>query len=217
MYVNWLTYKKDKKTNSKPIYLDHAASTPVDPRVADVVMKSELLTELTEMEKSTLARRSRKLFTFSALYRSLKSLLHDLPLSGEECLDLSVEFWEALADVFPEWQNVCERKNTSGEIRQEFLHPHAIALQSLGRAGNSLLLKYPKKWKSKLKLLSNLDWHRSNFEQWEGRAMVNGRLSKANQHVILTANLLKKTMGLPLTEEESKYEAERKESTLVTN
>ena len=40
MYVNWLTYKKGKKTNSKPIYLDHAASTPVDPRVAEVVMKA---------------------------------------------------------------------------------------------------------------------------------------------------------------------------------
>jgi cysteine desulfurase len=40
MYVNWLTYKKGKKTNCKPIYLDHAASTPVDPRVAEVVMKA---------------------------------------------------------------------------------------------------------------------------------------------------------------------------------
>jgi DNA sulfur modification protein DndB len=180
-----------------------------------VVMKSALLSELTEMEKSTLARRSRKLFTFSALYRSMKSLLHNLPVSGEECLDLSVEFWETLADVFPEWQAVFDRKYTSGEIRKQYLHPHAIALQSLGKAGNALLTKYPKRWKSKLKLLGNLDWNRSNLDQWEGRAMVNGRLSKANQHVILTSNLLKQTMGLPLTEEECKYEAERKESTLV--
>jgi DNA sulfur modification protein DndB len=181
-----------------------------------VVMKSDLLTELTEMEKSTLARRSRKLFTFSALYRSLKSLLHDLPISGEECLEISVEFWETLASVFPEWQSVLERNNTSGEIRKQYLHPHAIALQSLGRAGNALLAKYPKKWKSKLKLLANLDWQRSNIDQWEGRAMVNGRLSKANQHVVLTSNLLKETMGLSLTDEEQKYEAERKESSLVT-
>jgi cysteine desulfurase len=40
MYVNQLTYKKGKKTNRKPIYLDHAASTPVDPRVAEVVMEA---------------------------------------------------------------------------------------------------------------------------------------------------------------------------------
>ena len=40
MYVNQITYKKDKKTNSKPIYLDHAASTPVDPRVVEVVAEA---------------------------------------------------------------------------------------------------------------------------------------------------------------------------------
>jgi len=181
-----------------------------------VVMKSELLMELTEMEKSTLARRSRKLFTFSAVYRSLKALLHELPFSGDECLDVAVDYWETLGQVFPEWQAVYDRKKTSGEIRQQFLHPHAIALQSLGRAGNTLLSQYPKNWKPKLMLLSDLDWHRNNLEQWESRAMVNGRLSKANQHVILTSNLLKRTMGLSLTEDEMEYEASRMESTLVT-
>ena len=38
--------------------------------------------------------------------------------------------------------------------------------------------------------------------------MVNGRVSKARSNIMLTANVMKKTLGLPLTPEEKRLEEE---------
>ena len=42
----------------------------------------------------------------------------------------------------------------------------------------------------------------------EGRALTAGRLNKSSNNVTLTSNLIKKTMGIPLTDPEKKIEAE---------
>ena len=64
----------------------------------------------------------------------------------------------------------------------------------------------PKNWKEQLKQLQKIDWLRSNEKVWEGRAMNNGRISKAQMNLTLTANYLKQVMNLPLTTEEEKVE-----------
>ena len=71
--------------------------------------------------------------------------------------------------------------------------------------GHDLIQKYPQNWKSKLKALQSIDWQKSN-PAWEGRAMRNGSLSKARVSLLLTANYLKKQVGLPLAKEEAKLE-----------
>ena len=75
-----------------------------------------------------------------------------------------------------------------------------------GKVGNELLRKQPKKWKTQLNKLSSIDWSRSNSEFWEGRALVIGRVSKANQSVALTTNILKKHLGMKLKPEEQEIE-----------
>jgi DNA sulfur modification protein DndB len=51
-----------------------------------------------------------------------------------------------------------------------------------------------------------LDWSRDNAKLWEGRALVGGRVSKAHNNVILTANILKKVLKLPLSAKEERVE-----------
>ena len=41
---------------------------------------------------------------------------------------------------------------------------------------------------------------------WEGRAMIGGRVSKASQNVILTTNVIKEALGLPMSPEEQRAE-----------
>jgi len=41
---------------------------------------------------------------------------------------------------------------------------------------------------------------------WEGRAMVRGKMSKSRDSIVLTANVLKRAMGLPLTSKEQELE-----------
>lgn len=54
--------------------------------------------------------------------------------------------------------------------------------------------------------LRSVDWSRANPE-WEGRAMVHGRISKATTNVTLTASLIKKKLGVPLSTIERELES----------
>ena len=172
-----------------------------------VALKSHFFKDLVEMERSSLSPRSRKLFTLSALYHATRELLSDREFDDiSNAADQAIEFWEALAEHIPEWQFVRERKMSSGEVRKDFIHSHGISIHAFGRAGHVLMTRFPKTWKSKLKALGELDWARSNIKVWEGRALNSGRISKANQNVTLTTNLIKKTLGLDLTPEEERLE-----------
>jgi DNA sulfur modification protein DndB len=172
-----------------------------------IALKSIAFKDVVEMEKSTLSARSRKLFTLSAIYTATSALLNGIETeSEEERTSLSIEFWNEIDKHVPEWELVRNRKITSGEVRQDFIHSHGVALHALGRVGNELLSKQPKQWKSKLNKLSTIDWARSNSEFWEGRALVIGRVSKANQSVTLTTNILKKQLGMKLKPEEQEIE-----------
>jgi DNA sulfur modification protein DndB len=171
------------------------------------VLKLPLYRDLTEMERSTLSARSRKLFTLSALYTATRALLARLEdLRDEERRELATAFWDEAAKLFPEWQQVLEQKLSAAEVRRDLLHTHGVVLQALGRVGNALLREQPQAWKKSLKKLSRIDWSRSNARLWEGRALVGGRVSKAGTHVTLTTNLIKAHLGLPLTPEEQRIE-----------
>ena len=105
-----------------------------------------------------------------------------------------------------DWQLAKQRKVASSELRQGYVHAHGVALQAIGTAGADLVAAHPEDWQQKLKKLRSLDWSRSNDALWEGRAMVHGRISKARTNVRLTANLLKKHMGLRLNADEETLE-----------
>ena len=66
--------------------------------------------------------------------------------------------------------------------------------------------KHPKDWKRRLARLESLDWSRSNSDLWEGRAMTAGRLSKRIINVSLTANAVKRHMGIGLNLDEQELE-----------
>ena len=172
-----------------------------------VVQSSALFREVVEMERSTLSAGSRKLFTLSALYsatRAFLGALDDAP--DEERAERAAAFWAAVAEQFRDWDLVRQRKLTAGEVRRDFIHSHGVVLQAIGRAGAALTKRFPKTWKKKLGVLSTMDWSRTNPD-WEGRALIGGRVSKSGQNVTLTCNAIKDALGLELTAEESRVEA----------
>ncbi|MCH9022643.1 MAG: DNA sulfur modification protein DndB [Planctomycetes bacterium] len=172
-----------------------------------VVLRSPLFRDIVEMERSTLSARSRKLFTLSAIYHALTELMEELHYRDiTEASRVAIDFWDEVAKHIPEWLRVRDRKLTAGEVRQDFIHSHGIALHVLGGVGNTLLLRYPKSWKQRLKALRTVNWARSNTKVWEGRAMIGGRVSKSTQNVVLTRNVIKKALKLKLTPEEQRTE-----------
>jgi len=172
-----------------------------------VIMKSEIFRDLVDMEKSSLAIRSRKLFTLSAFYNACADLINGLATGNlAEDADLARSFWESSATHFPMWAQVREGKLPASEVREGFIHSHGIALQAIGKAGNALLLTYPNDWRKRLKALEKIDWSRNNAKIWEGRALIGGKVSKMTTNVILTTNVIKKTLSLPFSGEEQRVE-----------
>ena len=174
-----------------------------------IVINSDFFRTVVEMERSTLSPRSRKLFTLSALYGATQSLLGGLQFpSVNEAANMARSYWELVAEQIPEWQAVRKGSMTAGEVRQDFIHSHGIALAAIGRVGNTLLSSSSTSddWARSLVKLSSVDWSRANTKQWEGRAMIGGRVSKANTNVILTTNALRRHLDLPLSPEEQRIE-----------
>jgi DNA sulfur modification protein DndB len=172
-----------------------------------VSLTSPVFRGLIETERSALSPRSRKLFTLSALHNAAQELLtekelEDFPRASQHCQ----EFWEHVGDQIPEWRFVRESKMTSGDVRRDFIHSHAIVLQALGRAGRALYQAHPTEVKKRLARLKDIDWSRSN-PLWEGRAMVGGSMAKSGQNVTLTCNEIKRVLGLPLSPEEKTAES----------
>ena len=171
------------------------------------VTKSRFFRDIVEMERSTLSRRSRKLFTLSAIYHATGALMEEINAKDvEEAAGVARSYWEEVAKHFPEWQQVHDRKMSAGEVRRDFIHSHGIVLQAIGNVGNDLLRQHSNGWKKMLKPLRQIDWARSNSELWEGRAMIGGRVSKASQNVTLTTNAIKQQLGLELTPQQQRAE-----------
>jgi DNA sulfur modification protein DndB len=159
---------------------------------------------LTELEKSTISNRSTKLFTLSSIKHASRALLarnSRQPISIEEKM-LAKSYWEAVGDEIPDWERARTREVSTAELRQEFVHAHGVTLHALGIAGAALLASQPKTWRTRVKGLRKVDWSRTNTALWEGKALQNGRLSKASTSVHLTANYIKTVFGLKLSPED---------------
>ena len=174
----------------------------------DVVAQSWALRDLVEKEKTSLAPRSRKLFTLSAIRNATKALFAGTEESQLEDLTVdAIRFWDGISEGFPEWRMVGDHKLAAGEVRTDFIHPYGTVLHALGRLGNALRSQDPgTDWKHVGLRLAEIDWRKSNGSLWEGRAMTGGRVSKSTNNVILTTNVLKHRLGVPLSPEEQRVE-----------
>lgn len=194
-----------KPSASLGVLYDHRSATANIAR--HISLTSKVFKGLIETERSSLSPRSRSLFTLSALHFAITELLtepeiEDFQLASDKCLD----FWEAVGDQIPEWTYVRESRMTSGDVRRDFIHSHAIVLQALGRAGRSLYQLPPKERTNRLKRLKKVNWLRNNALTWEGRAMLGGSMAKSGQNITLTCNEIKRVLELDLSPEESTAE-----------
>jgi len=174
---------------------------PLSVLVKELAESVPLFNNRIEVNKTTLSNRSTKLFTMSALYQATKALL-GTDKSGEVTKTqhhIAHEFWNAITEVVPEWQQLTNGSVTTSHLRENFVHSHTVMLIAIGKLGNQLIDSDPQNWQEKLKVLSQLDWARTNTELWEGRVMVRGRMSKAHRNINLTVIVLKEMMGLELT------------------
>ena len=173
----------------------------------ELIKRVDAFDGMTEMVRSKISNRSLKLFTLSGIYHATEILLtQKQKVSFAEKLAMATQFWTEVSDRMPDWGRAKRREISPAELRATCVHSHAIALSALARAGRALLEIGRPQWRARLAPLRKLDWSRSNRQLWEGRAMIAGRLSKSNVNVLLTGNVIKRHLNLPLADEEQEAE-----------
>jgi len=168
-----------------------------------------IFSRMTELEKSSISNRSSKLFTLSSIKNASKALLRKggKDLISEEDKLLATDFWSEVTQNIPDWIKAKDKKLMTSELREQYIHAHGVMLQAMGNIGADLLSNFESDWKVRLTNLSTIDWSRQN-KDWEGRALVHGRVSKARTNVLLTGNYIKQHLGIPLNDIEEKLEQE---------
>lgn len=158
---------------------------------------------LTETEKTTISNRSTKLFTLSAIFQASQALLgkgRKESFTNKE-QETAWAYWTALGEIIPEWRLIIQLEISAAELRRDYVHSHGVTLHALGIVGQTLFEAYPTQWKAHLQPLAQTNWLCMN-SYWEGRAMIRGKMSKANDNVFLTANAIKQALDLPLSSAE---------------
>ncbi|HEX4694471.1 DNA sulfur modification protein DndB [Sphingomonas sp.] len=189
-----------RSSSSLNVLYDHRDEKAATARA--VLEAVPQLKELVDMERSSLSKGSRKLFTLSALHTATTQLLTGAPEEGR--METAVRFWSDLYARFPSWEEVRGGKRSAGQVRNQCIHAHGVALHALGRVGNSLVHR-DGGWNDGLTGVEAIDWRREAPE-WEGRATAGGNLVKSAQNVILTGNLIKSRLGIGLSPEEQRLE-----------
>ena len=204
----WFTdLNKHAVRPSRSIGILYDGRDPLSQLTRDLIRNVPIFSDgLTELEKTTISNRSRKLFTLSAIFQATRALLNnernDVITSAKA--KLATAYWTRLGEVIPEWGGVIRHEVSPAELRRDYVHAHGVALHALGIMGQTLT-QQARTWQDDLRAIDRLDWHRSN-PLWHGRAIVHGKMSKSSESVALTAITLKRSLALELTEEETSLE-----------
>ena len=155
-----------------------------------------LFRDLTDFTRSNLPTGSRKLFAFSNLHTATATLVNDANLTATpDDPGVVVEFWQTVIDHMPDWTAAGRREVTSSELRRDTVHAHGIALEAIAIAGARVIGDCPDTWQAALAGLRDVDWSRANNVLWEGRALVNGRINRSRTSVLLTAELISRSIS----------------------
>ena len=156
----------------------------------------------TEFEKTNISNRSTAFFTLNGIADATKYLLKLKTKSiASEKQKLAVDYWYTVSKNIPEWNLLIQKKISSSELRQNYVHAHTNILNALGMVGYALTTEFPDDWKEKLKGLQKVSWEKSS-PIWEGKIMNYGRMTKTRLGIKQAANEILQHCGLDKTLDE---------------
>ena len=136
--------------------------------VVEMVRSVKAFHNRIEIEKTSISNRSTKFFTLNGVARATENLLGKNKNLKDAERRLAVNFWNAVGENIPEWNLLIEKKVTPAELRREYVNANTNMLEAIAIAGNVLIKKYPKNWKSKLAGLQKINWRRNQSKvEWQ--------------------------------------------------
>lgn len=166
-----------------------------------VVSQVDFINRYTDKEKDILGKYSSNLFTLNTFYTANKKIVQRAEIT-EECEQFLVSFWQNVAENLVQWNELKNKEISKVDLRENYIITQAVVIQALGRVGNYFLM-HPENMKLQLKKLSEIDWKR-NAAHWYLRTIrANGRMISSENAVLLTANVIKRALDIPLDQDEN--------------
>ena len=190
-----------KPSGSLNILYDHRDN--FSKLVLEMIKEVPIFQDNVDYEKTSISKGSKKIFTLSSVYRATKTLIGTMGVNNDKKY-VAVEFWNEITTHMKPWEEFLRGKPRY-LLKQETIAVNDLSLQAIAFLGSTLLNLFPENWKEKLTKIEEVNWSRDNLD-WEGRALMNGRLRKSYSNVVLTGNYIKSKLDLPLTEKELEYE-----------
>ncbi len=169
----------------------------------NVIWNIEFLNIYTDKEKDILGKFSSSLFTLNTFYTANKSIVGRNQNSDYESFLLN--YWALVVKHMRQWKELQNREITKVDLRENFIATQSIIIQAFGRVGN-YFYSNEVEMESYLEKIEKINWSR-NAKQWYMRAVgKNGRIITNKKAAMLIANVIKKEIGIPLTQEEKNEE-----------
>ena len=170
-----------------------------------VISKIKFLNTYTDKEKDNLGKYSSNLFTLSTFYNANKRILRTEIITKKEEAFLT-KYWRCVTQNIVPWKELSKREISKIDLRENYIVTQAVTIQVLGRLGNFFISNPSYKMEDILSKLQEVNWRR-DCEDWKLRTIrCNCRMIVNEEAIILTCNILKKQLGLPLDDFEQTKE-----------
>lgn len=197
--------------NKHAVKTSNSLSTLYDSRdtiavaTKKVIESVPFLKKYTDKEKDNLGKNSLNLFTLTCIYKANTKILHND--CSDEDTQFIISFWNGVADNIPEWKELQKKQLTKKDLREHYITTLAITIYAFGRLGRYFYDNHSVDMNDYLCKLQDIDWLRSNQENWLGRAIKSdGRINNNEEAAILTCAKIKQLIGIPLSKEEKTKE-----------
>ena len=175
--------------------------------IVDMAEELEIFQDRVELEKTTIGKHAKEIFTLGGISDASKKLLgkESIRRPNADQKNMIKEFWNCVAENLPEWQLVINNDIDTDELRQNYVHAHTNCLNSLGIVGKIIIREHPTTWKKKLIALSKVDWSREN-EMWDGNLIQGKKMVRTTIGIMLGAGIILKQCGIQVPKELQRYE-----------
>ena len=184
-----------KPSKSQNTFYDH--KDPLSVMSRKIIENNQFLNKYTDVENDTLGKFSAKLFTLNSFYTANKTIIGSKAIN-QEIINFCESFWNSVVENIVEW-NMLDRKELAKKtLREEYIITQNVVLYALGKLGQFCLSNSILNYNDYLVKLQNIDWLRTN-PQWNGRTIINGKISVKTQNINLTYLKIKELIGIDLS------------------
>lgn len=187
-----------KPSKSQNTFYDHKDDLALLSK--EIISNNKFLKDYTDVESDALGKFSAKLFTLNSFYTANQHIIGSMEIT-DEIKDFCIKYWNLVVESIQEWQQLINKELTKKSLREEYIVTQNIVLYALGKLGNYFLKNRHMNMHDFLPNLRKINWLRTNSD-WEGRAIVNGKISVKSSNITLTYIKIKELIGIPLEDKE---------------